>query len=149
MIHLQCIGLLHSDICGSFRACRSPQLFAAYRVLLRLPMPRHSPCALFSLTFAYGISSVGRNYAFFSWNLFFDCSIFLPRFFCAFNYYYLKFSSLHLLLLYSVFKVLFSGILSSSSDQASFLPTFYSSAWWAQMDSNHRPHAYQACALTT
>ena len=23
------------------------------------------------------------------------------------------------------------------------------SCWWAQMDSNHRPHAYQACALTT
>ena len=23
------------------------------------------------------------------------------------------------------------------------------SNWWAQMDSNHRPHAYQACALTT
>ena len=23
------------------------------------------------------------------------------------------------------------------------------SEWWAQMDSNHRPHAYQACALTT
>ena len=22
-------------------------------------------------------------------------------------------------------------------------------SWWAQMDSNHRPHAYQACALTT
>ena len=22
-------------------------------------------------------------------------------------------------------------------------------AWWAQVDSNHRPHAYQACALTT
>ena len=21
--------------------------------------------------------------------------------------------------------------------------------WWAQMDSNHRPHAYQACALTS
>ena len=21
-------------------------------------------------------------------------------------------------------------------------------AWWAQVDSNHRPHAYQACALT-
>ena len=20
--------------------------------------------------------------------------------------------------------------------------------WWAQMDLNHRPHAYQACALT-
>ena len=23
------------------------------------------------------------------------------------------------------------------------------SKWWAQVDSNHRPHAYQACALTT
>ena len=22
-------------------------------------------------------------------------------------------------------------------------------AWWAEVDSNHRPHAYQACALTT
>ena len=21
-------------------------------------------------------------------------------------------------------------------------------AWWAEVDSNHRPHAYQACALT-
>ena len=21
--------------------------------------------------------------------------------------------------------------------------------WWAQMDSDHRPHAYQACALTS
>ena len=21
--------------------------------------------------------------------------------------------------------------------------------WWAQVDSNHRPHAYQACALTS
>ena len=21
--------------------------------------------------------------------------------------------------------------------------------WWAEVDSNHRPHAYQACALTT
>ena len=23
------------------------------------------------------------------------------------------------------------------------------SKWWAAVDSNHRPHAYQACALTT
>lgn len=36
VIHLQCIGLPHSDICGSIRVCRSPQLFAAYHVLLRL-----------------------------------------------------------------------------------------------------------------
>ena len=33
------------------------------------------------------------------------------------------------------------------------LPLFSKAAftplWWAQVDSNHRPHAYQACALTT
>ena len=51
MMHelLSC-GLLHSDICGSLHACWSPQLFAAYHVLLRLLMPRHSPYALISLT---------------------------------------------------------------------------------------------------
>ena len=40
----------HSDICGSMDICSSPQLFAAYRVLLRLLVPRHSPYALSSLT---------------------------------------------------------------------------------------------------
>ena len=51
MMHmLHTCGLLHSDICGSIHACWSPQLFAAYHVLLRLLMPRHSPCALISLT---------------------------------------------------------------------------------------------------
>ena len=44
-------GFPHSDICGSRLICSSPQLFAAYRVLLRLLMPRHSPCALDSLNF--------------------------------------------------------------------------------------------------
>ena len=43
-------GLPHSDICGSVLVCSSPQLFAAYHVLLRLLVPRHSPCALCSLT---------------------------------------------------------------------------------------------------
>ena len=44
-------GLPHSDSCGSTLICSSPQLFAACRVLLRLPVPRHSPCALSSLNF--------------------------------------------------------------------------------------------------
>ena len=57
-------GLLHSDICGSFRACQSPQLFAAYRVLLRLLMPRHPPCALISLTFSTALA-VTQNYVWF------------------------------------------------------------------------------------
>ena len=44
-------GLPHSDIPGSMDICSSPRLFAACHVLLRLLMPRHSPCALFSLTY--------------------------------------------------------------------------------------------------
>ena len=44
-------GFPHSEICGSMLMCSSPQLIAACRVLLRLLMPRHSPCALISLTF--------------------------------------------------------------------------------------------------
>src|SRR5262244_552284 len=43
-------GLPHSDISGSMRVCRSPELFAAYHVLHRLLVPRHPPCALSSLT---------------------------------------------------------------------------------------------------
>ena len=30
-----------------------------------------------------------------------------------------------------------------------FAPTLFPRVWWAQMDSDHRPHAYQACALTS
>ena len=43
-------GFPHSEICGSPDICSSPQLFAAYHVLLRLSVPRHPPCALYSLT---------------------------------------------------------------------------------------------------
>ncbi len=44
--------------------CRSPKLFAACHVLRRLLMPRHSPCALFRLTFvdassAHSVSASG------------------------------------------------------------------------------------------
>ena len=45
-------GFPHSEICGSTDICSSPQLFAAYHVLLRLLLPRHSPCALSNLTVA-------------------------------------------------------------------------------------------------
>ena len=43
-------GFPHSDIHGSKPICGSPWLFAACRVLRRLSVPRHSPCALYSLT---------------------------------------------------------------------------------------------------
>ena len=43
-------GLLHSEICGSKLAYSSPQLIAVNHVLHRLPMPRHSLCALLCFT---------------------------------------------------------------------------------------------------
>ena len=43
-------GFPHSEISGSTDICSSPKLIAACRVLHRLPVPRHSPCALFCLT---------------------------------------------------------------------------------------------------
>ena len=54
--HMQILELFpssefpHSDICDSLDICSSSQLFAAYHVLLRLLVPRHSPYALCSLT---------------------------------------------------------------------------------------------------
>ena len=46
-------GFPHSEICGSMVTCTSPQLIAAYRVLLRLIWPRHPPYALTYLTFVF------------------------------------------------------------------------------------------------
>ena len=43
-------GFPHSEISGSTDICSSPKLIAACHVLHRLLMPRHSPCALYSLT---------------------------------------------------------------------------------------------------
>ena len=50
MTEVSSAGFPHSDICGSSLMCSSPQLFAAYHVFLRLLVPRHPPCALYSLT---------------------------------------------------------------------------------------------------
>ena len=53
--------LPHSDISGSMLICSSPKLFAAYRVLHRLLMPRHPSCALSSLTYFLTITSSLSN----------------------------------------------------------------------------------------
>ena len=56
-IHARSTGLFpparfpHSDSHGSKLICSSPWIIAAYRVLLRLSVPRHSPYALCSLTY--------------------------------------------------------------------------------------------------
>ena len=43
------VRLPHSEMYGSQAVCASPYLFAAVHVLRRLPMPRHSPFALYIL----------------------------------------------------------------------------------------------------
>ena len=50
-------GFPHSEIHGSRLMCSSPWLIAACHVLRRLLMPRHSPCALFSLIYV-GVVSI-------------------------------------------------------------------------------------------
>ena len=178
--------MLHSEICGSKLAYSSPQLIAVNRVLLRLPMPRHSLCALLCFTICsfHGSSQNFRVQLF---------VVFVTQ-----HFGFLTFMSLFLLTCsfhfafcfhYSVFKLHFFSVLfqeqistddSSSTDICSckqdnlflhlrevcetfslsltrtlfffaylFLFSKEISKWWAQMDSNHRPHAYQACALTT
>ena len=51
----------HSEISGSKDVCSSPKLIAAYHVFHRLPVPRHSPCALCSLT----VVSLSQNISLF------------------------------------------------------------------------------------
>ena len=62
-------GFPHSEIHGSKLMCSSPWLIAACHVLRRLLMPRHSPCALSSLTYpplpwgAIVVHSCSQNHA--------------------------------------------------------------------------------------
>jgi hypothetical protein len=56
-------GFPHSEIPGSKLICSSPGLIAAYRVLRRLLVPRHSPYTLSSLTIR------NSTYAYQRWRL--------------------------------------------------------------------------------
>ena len=129
----------HSEISGSMLICSSPKLIAAYHVFHRLPVPRHSPCALVRLTFQT-----------FSWNIWypldsllptkiivtlpFEIAIFLKR-----TYYNLCFA---VIIQFSRYVLVM--FLKARSPETSILIT-----WWAKMDSNHRPHDYQSCALAS
>ena len=210
-------GLLHSVTPGSLPAYGSPRHFAVSRDLLRLPMPRHSLCALCSLTLLYACFSnffelleIAVFYPNFfeyltliSSLLFFHCSVFkipcsnataferqyhrcrtssflplrgtamncfLPSrsvrrdlaaglhrlvgtnleslsAFMAYMFHFKRFVFLFDLACLSA-AVASRGCLSTSRSVRRGL-TAGSTRWWAQVDSNHRPHAYQACALTT
>ena len=129
----------HSEISGSMLICSSPKLIAAYHVFHRLPVPRHSPCALVRLTFQT-----------FFWNIWypldsllptkiivtlpFEIAIFLKR-----TYYNLCFAVI----------IQFSRYVLVMFLKARSPGTLIFITWWAKMDSNHRPHDYQSCALAS
>ena len=92
-------GFPHSDICGSSRMCRSPQLFAACHVLRRLLMPRHSPCALFSLIFWFSVFRIMQALQ----KFLFNCCVTL--FFLVPHFFRFSVALLFFFRLYSVFKV--------------------------------------------
>ena len=85
-------GLLHSVIPGSKSAYDSPRHFVVSHDLLRLPMPRHSLCALCSLTIELCFDS----------RLNFEIVVIYPKFF-------LEYLTRFLICIYfhcSVFKIL-------------------------------------------
>ena len=57
----------------------------------------------------------------------------------ALMYFNLSLSRLIYLLIYHIFYYMQLSIYDLSA----------TALWWEQVDSNHRPHAYQACALTS
>ena len=121
---LHSAGFPHSDICGSMSACDSPQLFAAGRVLLRRLVPWHPPCALLRL-----ISLLRPTFG--------DLPpLRLPASRLLFTYF--DWSS-----------TLFSSLCGCQDAQAFSCLQDPSILWWVAVDSNHRPLAYQASALTS
>ena len=149
--------------------CGSPRLFAAYRVFHRLPVPRHSPCALCSLTMHCSPLQASAHR---------DDSCYVFRLIVV-SYPLLLIVTLLSNLISQLFLSLFNfqgairfvkafvGMTPKTSGprNLSALPIFQwgqslsfcllflsrerKSKWWAQVDSNHRPRAYQARALTS
>ena len=119
----------------------SPWLFAVNRVLHRLLMPRHSPYALCNLNLLF-------SFAWYSQYLFTDlvaCYFYHPlvaklQFFLPF------FGKTNLIKFLLLSQYLFVCFIRFSMIICS---TKLSLCWSVWMDSNHRPRAYQARALTT
>ena len=130
----------HSEISGSMLICSSPKLIAAYHVFHRLPVPRHSPCALVRLTFQTFFQNIWYPLD----SLFCQRRLLLPfllklQYFLKGTYYNLCFAVI----------IQFSRYVLVMSLKARSPETLIFITWWAKMDSNHRPHDYQSCALAS
>ena len=95
-------GFPHSDICGSRLICSSPQLFAACRVLLRLLMPRHSPCALLRLNFLIRSWRLSSSWLF-SLVLLLELSQIIVVWSCLHYFYFFAFCAIFVVLFYQRF----------------------------------------------
>ena len=131
----------HSEISGSMLICSSPKLIAAYHVFHRLPVPRHSPCALVRLTIQ---TILFREWLVFPLDSLLPTKIMLPfllklQYFLKRTYYNLCFAVI----------IQFSRYVLVMSFKARSPETLIFITWWAKMDSNHRPHDYQSCALAS
>ena len=129
----------HSEISGSMLICSSPKLIAAYHVFHRLPVPRHSPCALVRLTFQTFFKNI-----WYPLDSLLPTKIMLPfllklQYFLKRTYYNLCFAVI----------IQFSRYVLVMFLKAQFPETLIFITWWAKMDSNHRPHDYQSCALAS
>ena len=149
-------GFPHSEIPGSKRVCRSPGLIAACRVLHRRSAPRHSPFTLSSLAIKFLKRESQKIRVFFIT----PDSVFKDR----------SASTLRVPETRkgvggtrSGFRPEHDGgadrartddlrLAKPPLSQLSYSPPADSvapaRAWWAWIDLNYRPHAYQACALT-
>ena len=106
-------------------------------------MPRHSPCALISFTICFMFYEFSLKLLISQYIVVFYPIILSYRFKLVVSSFALLFSLFCFQASFSVPKNRFQR--STSIDHSNPFLGF----WWAQMDSNHRPHAYQACALTT
>ena len=150
-------GFPHSVISGSKPICGSPKRIAACHDLHRLLMPRHSPCALISLTSSgqafcclllWSTKSGSQE----------SCRLQSVAANCFYPFVSTICSTLLLALPFwnyhshcSVFKVrapTFSKVRSQYSTSVEYGDPLLLS-WWAKVDSNHRPHDYQSCALAS
>ena len=149
-------GFPHSEISGSTVICTSPKLIAACHVLHRLLMPRHSPCALYSLTLLSVCTERSRSGS----QAFELCRLRVLRNCLCYPFRKVPqiiFVSLCCLLFILGYFVQFSRCVSSFfRNQIQTLnpfeclhPASMKMEWWAQVDSNHRPHDYQSCALAS
>ena len=156
-------GFPHSEIPGSMDICSSPRLIAACHVLLRLLMPRHSPCALSSLTLrtifldmvlSWIMQAITKSLT----KLYCIPSPFgvVPQLNFAFFQISLKDLSVALLItlisLFSFQGAILCPLLSpeiSSQFLKSLFPSLITRIWWARVGSNHRPYDYQSYALAS